>query len=640
MLSATIPRLTGVWKGFRRLVFGIRAAESAPAVRPYAWESSYPTGLDWELDVTPRPLYALLDDAVAQFPDRPCLEFLGKRYSYAEVGELVSKAAKGLREIGVGKGVKVGLFLPNSPYYVISYFAILKAGGTVVNFNPLYAEREVRRQINDSGTRVMITMNLRSLYPKVAGRLADSCLRKVVVCSMGAALRLPDKALFAIFKRSEVASIPSDEQHVRFEKLIANHGDFEPAIVDPRRDCALLQFTGGTTGVPKGAALTHAAIYSNAVQTRAWAQGIEPGQEKVVAVLPLFHVFGMTGVMTVGLMCGSEILLQPHFKVGDVLRLIEKYQATIFFGVPTMYSAINGHRGERDAREVDLSSLRFCVSGGAPLPADIKENFERLSGCTLVEGYGLTEAAPVCTINPIDGVNKIGSAGLPVPGTVVEIVALDDPYLVLPCDEVGEICVSGPQVMTGYARHSEETGEVLRNGRLQTGDVGYMDAEGYLFILDRIKDLIITGGFNVYPRMIEEAVLLHPDVVEAAVCGVPNKHRGETIKAYVVLREGCELRSSELRAFLQDKLANFEIPRQVKVVDEIPKTMLGKPLRRKLIAAELKARNGGAGVRVEDDEEETEQCTAADDMAPKDMAPKDKAPKDKAPKDKEDHRAA
>ncbi len=571
--------------------------------RPYPWEAAYPDGIGWHIEIEPKPLFAILDDAVAAFPDNPCLEFHGKTYTYREVGELVARAAKGLSELGVGKGARVGLFLPNSPYFVICYYAILKAGGTVVNFNPLYAEREIARQIRDSGVRILVTMTLGSLHSKIAGRLADTCLEKIIACSMRGVLPFHKGALFALLKRKEIASVPADGTHVEFEKLIANDGVFEPPVVDPCHDVAVLQYTGGTTGRPKGAMLTHASLYTNTVQIRNWAPGITPGEERFLAVLPLFHVFGMTSVMNLALYVGAEIVLVPQFKIDEVLKVIGKARPTVLMGVPTIFSAINGRK---ESAKYDLSSLKFCISGGAPLPLQVKSRFEEITGCTLVEGYGLTEAAPVCTVNPLTGVNKPGSAGLPIPGTIIEVVSLKKPGKILPLGEHGEICVSGPQVMAGYWNRRDETAQVMREGRLHTGDVGYMDEDGYVYLVDRIKDMIITGGFNVYPRMVEEAIYLHPAVEEAAVCGIPSQHRGEIVKAYVKLRNGEHLTTAELRAFLQDKLAPFEMPRRVEFRNEIPKTLVGKPLRRELIAEELdKQKRGKAETPADEPDENT-----------------------------------
>lgn len=598
--------MTKLWSGLRTrlglLLAIVRPAPDAaptdepPLPAPHPWEASYPDGLSWDFEPEPKPVFALLDEAVAAWPKRPCLEFLGRRYSYAEIGDLVDRAAKGFRALGVAEGVRVGLFLPNSTYYVICYYAILKAGGTVVNFNPLYAGPEIARQIRDSQTRIMVTMNLNTLYPKIARRLEDTGLEHIVVCAMSGALNLPKRALFMVFKRREVSAIPNDTAHVKFARLIDNDGDMAAAAVDPARDVAVLQYTGGTTGTPKGAMLTHANLTANAAQTRMWATDMRPGEEKIMAVLPLFHVFGMTGVMNVGLSCGAELLLMPRFKTSETLAAIDRERPTVLLGVPTIYSAINEFR---DRDRYNLSSLRYCISGGAPLPIAIKTKFEQITGCVLVEGYGLTEAGPVCTINPFGGLNKPGSAGLPLPGTLVEIMSLTEPGRRMPLGEPGEIWITGPQVMAGYWNQDEETAAVLRDGRLRTGDVGTMDTDGYVYVIDRIKDLIISGGFNVYPRMVEEAIYQHPAVAEAAVCGGADKHRGEIVMAFIRLNPGATLSGADLRGFLKDLLAPFEIPRKVEFVEEIPKTLVGKPLRRALVggseASPERSPDGGAG---------------------------------------------
>ena len=563
----------------------------APLIRPFPWEAHYPEGLAWPLEVAPRPLYSLLDAAAASYAERPCLDFLGRKSSYKEIAQLVDRAAKGFQTLGVGKGVRVGLFLPNCPYYVICFFAVLKAGGTVVNYNPLYANREIARQIEDSRTTIMVTLNIRGLYPKVAPRLADTGLKTIVVGSMGGLLPWRERTLFALLRRKEIADVPYDKRHVKFKKLIDNDGKPQPVAIDPLRDVAVLQYTGGTTGLPKGAMLSHAALDTNTRQVSMWAVGARPGEEKVVGALPLFHVFGMTAVMNVGIASGFEIILLPRFRLDQLLKVIAQERVTVMLGVPTMFSAINT---SKLLEQYDLSSLRFCISGGAPLPLEVQETFEQLTGCMLVEGYGLTEAGPVCTLNPFGGAHRPGSVGLPLPGTLIEIVSLDEPGRRLPLGQRGEICVTGPQVMAGYAERPEETAETLRDGRLHTGDVGYIDRDGYVYVIDRIKDLILNGGFNVYPRMVEEAILLHPAVAEASVCGVPDRHRGEIVKAYVRLHEGASLEVAELRAFLKDKLAPFEQPKQIEVRAELPLSWLGKPSKRALIAEELRRLNAAA----------------------------------------------
>ena len=568
----------------------------APPLR-YPWEDSYPPSIDWRAEIPVKPVTDILDDAAAEFPDNPCMEFMGKRYDYKTVAKLVNRVARGLQDMGIGPGDKVGLLLPNCPYYVLFYYAILRIGAVVVNYNPLYAKREIARQIIDSNTRVMVTLNLKTLYPKIADRLQDGPLERVVVCRMGEILPFPSSLLFAFARRKEIAATPPDDRHMAYERLIDNDGNVAAAEIVPRRDVAVLQYTGGTTGTPKGAMLTHANLYANAVQTGLWAVGAKRGEEKFLGVLPLFHVFGMTGVMNTCLLYGSELILLPRFHTADVLEAIHDHKPTVFCGVPTMFSAINAH-AELD--NYDLSSLRLCISGGAPLPLPIKDKFEALTGCTLVEGYGLTESSPVCTVNPFGAGNRAGSVGLPLPGTLIEITDRKDPDKLLEPGEHGEICVSGPQVMAGYLNKAAETSEALRGGRLHTGDVGYIDAEGYLFIIDRIKDLILSGGFNVYPRMVEEAIYLHPAVDEAVVCGAPHSHRGEIVKAYVKLKPGAVLTSTELRNFLKDNLASFEMPAKIEFRDDLPKTLIGKPSRRALIAEEER-RAAGFGRPAQDD---------------------------------------
>ncbi|PWC39293.1 AMP-dependent synthetase [Azospirillum sp. TSO35-2] len=573
--------------------------EAARTMPDYPWLASYPPTVDWAMPIPALPLTVLLDDAVERHGDKPCLNFLGKRTSYRELGRLVDQAACGFQAIGVGKGTRVGLFLPNTPYYVIAFYGILKAGGTVVNFNPLYAERELIHQIGDSDIDLMVTLDLKILYDKMARMLAETRLKRLLIGRMADILPFPKNWLFPIAKRAEVAAIPRDDRHLFFADLLANDGRPAPVSIDPRADVAVLQYTGGTTGVPKGAMLTHANLYANTMQCAAWyeakerrpTESGEDGQEKLLGVLPLFHVFAMTAVMNFGLRMGAEIVLLPRFELEQVMRTLAKERITLFPAVPTIYTAINHHRSLKD---YDLSSIRFCMSGGAPLPLEVKEAFERTTGCTLVEGYGLSECSPVATVNPaVLHPTKKGSIGLPLPGTVVEIVSLDEPRRVLPPGEKGEVCIRGPQVMAGYWRRPAETAQTLVDGRLHTGDVGIMDADGYTTIVDRIKDMILCSGFNVYPRNVEEAIYLHPAVAECVVAGIPDEYRGQTVKAYVRLDEGRNLTADELVAFLKDKLSPIEMPKVVEFRRELPKTMIGKLSRKALLDEEGRKRSAG-----------------------------------------------
>ena len=547
------------------------------------WLAGYPGNVDWHAEIPVRPLYALLDEAVARYAERCCVDFLDKRYSYREIGELANRVAKGLRRLGVKRGTKVGLFLPNCPYAVIFYYGILKAGGTVVNFNPLYAERELIHQIEDSDTEIMVTLDLKALCGKLLPLVKKTGLKTVIVCSMAAILPFPKNILFPVAKRKEIARFADGDRTVSFDEVVANDGAVVPPEIDPRTEIALLQYTGGTTGVPKGAMLTHANAVANAMQLRLWAPALGGQAEKILGVLPLFHVFAMTVVMNHGLLLGAEMILLPRFDLKQLLKTIDKKKPTVFVGVPTLYAAINN---AKETASTNLRSLKYCISGGAPLPLEVKHRFEELSGCVLVEGYGLSETAPVATCNPFLGENRRGSIGLPLPGTTVEIVAIDGSERVLPAGERGEVCIRGPQVMAGYWKKPEETAKAMRGGRFHSGDIGYIDAEGYIYIVDRLKEMILCGGYNVYPRNVEEAIYMHPAVAECAVIGVADPYRGQTVKAFVVLREGESVTKDALCEFLKDKLSPIEMPKQIEFRQSLPKTAIGKILKKTLVAEE------------------------------------------------------
>ena len=578
-----------VGDGARRRRPAMSAAGAVAGLAERPWLAHYPAGIDWAMPIAPQPLDAMFDAAAARFAARPCLDFLGRRYTYAEVADLVNRAAKGFQQLGVGPGSKVGLCLPNTPYYVICFFAVLKAGGTVVNVNPLYVEREIAHQIEDSGTDLMVTLDLRQVYPRVGAMLGQTRLKRIVVCRMDGILPRVKGLLFKVLKRSEMAPIPADDAHVPFESLIANDGAVRPAVLDPRTHVAVLQYTGGTTGVPKGAMLTHANLSANLQQVLAWFPGVRVGEERMLAALPFFHVFAMTVVMNLGIAAGAELILLPRFDPKQVLKTIAKRRPTLFPGVPTMYKALIGHP---DVRKRPMTSIRYCISGGAPLPLELKRQFEAITGCVLVEGYGLTEASPVSTANPLTGVNKEGSIGLPLPGVSVEIRALDDVARVLPPGEKGEVVIAGPHVMAGYWGRPEDTAQTIVGGWLRTGDVGIMDEDGYVFLMDRLKDLILCGGYNVYPRVIEEAVYLHPDVEAVTVIGIPDEYRGQSPKAFVQRRPGSTLDAEALKAFLADKLSRIEMPRAIEFRDELPKTLIGKLSKKELIAEEQRKREG------------------------------------------------
>jgi long-chain acyl-CoA synthetase len=556
-------------------------APTVEADRP--WLAAYPPEVDWAAPLPEHPLDLLLDAAVRRFGDHGCIDFLGRRTSYAEVGALVARASKGLRSLGVTKGTRVGLFLPNTPYYMICFYAILKAGGIVVNFNPLYADREVRQLVDDSGVSIMVTLDLKVTYAPVARVLKSPGLKKIIVCAMADILPLASGWLFRLLKRGDVAAWPRDADHIGFAALTDNDGVSEPVEIDPRRDVAVLQYTGGTTGTPKGAMLTHYNLLANATQSDRWFFRTVPGDERAIAVLPFFHVFAMNCVMNHSVATGAEIVMLPRFDLLTLLRTLVAKKVTFFAGVPTIFTAINNYK---DIDKFDLSSIKMCISGGAPLPLEVKQSFERRTGCVLVEGYGLSEASPTVTCNPISGINKPGSVGLPYPGTTIEIVALDEPRQILPIGARGEICVRGPQVMSGYWNNAEETARTLAGGRLHTGDVGYLDEEGSLFIVDRIKDVIIASGYKIFPRNVEEVIYMNPAVAECVVIGKADPYRGQTVKAFVVRRPDASLTAEGLTQFLADKLSPMEMPKEIEFRDSLPKTAVGKLSKKDLIEQE------------------------------------------------------
>jgi long-chain acyl-CoA synthetase len=573
-----------------------RTNADALTQHPYPWVTKYPRGIDWHQSFTPQPLYTLLDQAVAKHGSKPCTHFLGKVSSYAEIGKLVDRVAAGLQKLGVTKGTKVGLILPNSPTYIVYYFAILKAGGTVVNYNPLYTLEELAFQVNDSETELMITLDLKVLFDKVEALIEAGTLRRAVVCSFVGLLPAAKSVLFKLFRGNELARPQRSAVAAKIimeADLLANKGQdqnrYQKPSIDPQNDVAVLQYTGGTTGTPKGAMLTHASVYVNVLQVAAWAPGLEEGKERVLGVLPFFHVFAMSVVMNLSIARGFEIVIMPRFVLDDAMKLIEKTKPTVIPGVPTLFNAIVHHP---KLRSFDLSSLKLCLSGGAPLPLEIKEQFEDLTGCKIVEGYGLSEASPVVTCNPLEGLVKPGSIGQPLPATIVSLRDLADPTMEVALGERGELCVAGPQVMKGYWKRPEESASQFVGPFLRTGDVGIMDEDGFFFLVDRVKDLIICSGYNVYPRRIEDAIYEHPAVEEVTVIGIKDKYRGEAPKAFIKLKLGMTATKDDILKHLETKLSKIEMPSEVEFRDQLPKTMIGKLSKKELKEEEARRRQG------------------------------------------------
>ncbi len=555
----------------------------------FLWEKSYPEGVSWEIEIEQKPVFAILDEAVKKWPSNNVIDFLDKKITYAELDDLVSRAAKGFQELGVKKGVHVGLFLPNTPHYIVCFFAILKAGGTVVNYSPLDAERELMHKIEDSQTDIMVTLDLNALYPNIAKLLDKTRLKKLVVGSLKEVLPFPKNLLFPIVKSKEIASIPKDDKHISYKSLIANDGKYTPIDVKhPQERVAVLQYTGGTTGLPKGAMLTHSNIVAACQQLRAMQQGtnrvLVDGEEKVLTVLPLFHIYALTVNMNFGIAGGAELILHPKFELNDVMKDLDKKKPTVFPGVPTMYMAIANHP---DIANYDLSSLKFCASGGAPLPVEVQDHFQRVTGCRLLEGWGMTETSPAGTTTPMTEKRVPGAAGVPAPGIEIRIFGVDDKSQLMPTGEIGEIGIKGPNVMKGYWNKPEATAESFIGEFFLTGDTGYFDEDGYMHIVDRTKDMITSGGFNVYPRIIEEAIFEHPSVEEVTVIGIPDEYRGEAAKAFIKLKVGQEEFSlDDLRGFLKDKLGKHELPGAVDFRAELPKTLVGKLSKKELVEEE------------------------------------------------------
>jgi long-chain acyl-CoA synthetase len=430
-----------------------------------------------------------------------------------------------------------------------------------------------------------VTVDVTLIANKLIG-LVDACnLHTVVFCPMADILPFPTNFLYRLAKRKDVAHIPGDPRFRRYSEIVDNDGRIVPHPVNPRRDIAVLQYTGGTTGTPKGAMLTHANLYANAYQMKMFGLEMTPGKDKMLAVIPFFHVFAMTTAMNNPILCGIEIVALPRFDVKQVLQTIDKTKPTFFPAVPTIYTAISHYP---ELKKYDIGSIRLCISGGAPLPLDVKETFERLTGCSLVEGYGLSETSPVACCNPPLGVSKSGSIGIPPPQTVIEIISMDDRVTPVKPGEAGEVCITGPQVMSGYWEKPEETEFAMVGGRFHTGDIGTMDEQGYTFIVDRLKDIVIASGYKIYPRKVEEEIYRHPAVEEAVAGGMPDAYRGETLKVWIKLREGESLTADTLRAFLKDKLSPIEMPKLIEFRDQpLPKTLIGKLSRKDLIAEDV-----------------------------------------------------
>lgn len=548
------------------------------------WLRQYDEGVPTALEYPKMPLYGFLEDSVAKYPRNRALSYLGNDIDYAELDILVNRAANAFAQLGVQPGDRVALYLANTPQFVISLYGALKIGAVAVPINPLYTAEEVLFELNDAGVKTVIVMS--RFYPLIQKIRERSSLENVIVTNVKAYFPWLTRLLFTLLKEKE-DRVKIEENDYALEALMAHSSAEKPDVTVYPDDTALLQYTSGTTGTPKGVMLSHYNLVVNALQCRYWVSETVEGEERVLGWLPFFHSFGMTACLGFTLSCAGALVLVPNPRdLGSILKTIEKEKITMLPGVPTMYAALGSYKG---IAKYDLTSIRACISGGAPLIEKIKKRFVELTVSKLVEGYGLSEAAPVTHANPINGVNKEGSIGIPMPDTECRVVDLERGEKEVPIGEEGELVVKGPQVMKGYWNRPQLTEEALRDGWLYTGDVVTMDEEGYFRVVDRKKDIIIVKGFNVSPTEVEKVIFLHPKVEDAAVVGIPDEYCGEKIKAFVVLKEGEKPDKVELISFMRERLARFKLPRSVEFVDALPKNVMGKLLRRQLLEQEMKS---------------------------------------------------
>ena len=553
------------------------------------WLAHYDMGVPQTIEYPKAPLFHFLEEASRKYPDHACTIFNGAVISYREMNALTDHMAAALVELGVKKGDRVGIFMPNTPQFVIAYYGILKAGGVVVAVNPTYPPDEVLTPVNDANIEIMFTLT--RFYKVLKTVREKSKLKRIIVSNIKETLSPIMRVLFTLLKEKKGGDHLEnvDSGDLWMKDLLAKHANSPRPKVDVSPDdTALFQYSGGTTGVPKGAVAMHRNVVANTLQIKNWMTGLDEGKEVVLMGIPLFHVYGMVAGMNFAMASGASMVMIPNARdLKDVLKNISKHKATIFPGVPLLYNGINNHPDVK-AGKYDLSSIKACISGSAALMRETKEQFEKLTGGKVFEGYGLSEAPTATHCNPLNGVNKTGSIGMPLPDVDVKIISLDDGETEMPQGEIGEVTIHGPQVMKGYHNMPTETANTLRQMKdgktwLFTGDIARMDEDGYFYIVDRKKELIKPGGFQVWPREVEEAIMSHPKVLEVGVGGIPDPNRGETVKAWIVVKPGEELTVEELKAFCKEHLAPYKVPTHFEFRKELPKTTVGKILRRELV---------------------------------------------------------
>ena len=553
------------------------------------WQSHYLHPTKWDQHFAPLAMHDMFFQSAERMGKAALADFMGRKYSYAEMAESVRRVAKGLQDKGIGKGDHIGLFLPNVPHYIAAYYGALAAGATVVNFSPLYSVDELAHQVADSGTSILFTVSAAALLPTAIKVLDKSNLKELVVGSVAEALPRAKSWAYRLFKRKDIAAIPADDRITSYADLTANGGDYAVQPCDPEKDIAQLQYTGGTTGVPKGAMLSHQNITANARQINMLDphsrinQPDNPAEDRILGVLPFFHVFANATVLNRTIFNGGEIVMLPRFEAKAALAAVNRTHVTSLPGVPTMYQALLDCP---DIAKTNFTSLRACISGGAPLAAELKARFEERSGAVVIEGYGLTESSGVVSCNPYEGLNKLGSIGQPIPGTDVKLLDKEDPTKPAPPGEPGELVFAGPQVMCGYWKRPDADAEVFVGKYLRTGDVATIDEDGFIHIVDRLKDMIAVGGFKVFPSQVEDVLYKHPAVKEALVIGVPDAYHGEMPRAFVTLQDGATEDGAALMAWLNPQLGKHERVQAVVVREALPKTMIGK-LDRKALRAEI-----------------------------------------------------
>ena len=553
------------------------------------WIAFYEEGVPKTIHYPPWTLPELLDSIAREYPNKTALTFYAdpklppSRMTYGQLKDATLRFATALYQLGVRKGDRVAIMLPNCPQFPVVFFGLLRLGAIAVNTNPLYVAREMKEQFNDSGAETVILLN--TFFPRLREIREETKIKRVIVVDIAETLGFPWSAIvhFAQKKHGEHVEVRPQSDIFFLPRLLKKHPPSPPRVDIGKDDVALLQYTGGTTGTPKGAMLTHGNLVANTLQMSAWFAKAEKGKEVVMAAVPFFHVYGMTVCMIFGLYIGAEIVMVPRPRPVDlVMKVIQKTRASIFPGVPTLYTAINNHP---DVKKFALGSIKLCLSGAAPLPLEVAETFEKLTGGRLVEGFGMTECSPVAIANPLFGTRRAGSIGLPVSDTDAKIVDLET-GATLGVGHEGELAIKGPQVMLGYWQRPDETLDTVKDGWLFTGDIAKMDADGFFYIVDRKKDMISASGLKILPREVEEVLFLHPKVLEAVVAGIPDPYRGETVKAFVVPKEGARPTVEELTAFCRLHLASFKVPTQIEFRADLPKSMVGKVLRRVLVDEE------------------------------------------------------